>query len=115
MVTQEEILKKATLIGGRAPVDVVPDPTSEGFHRWKEDLLTYFGCAIDNFVAENHLEKFTDEMFAAMKNGFRQLVVSQPYVKEPLQPMEPLPRETELVTIEEVFSELKVISHHCTH
>ena len=55
MNASEVLLKKAEIIGLRAPVDVVPDPTVEGFDHWKADLLTYFGCAIDSFLDKNHL------------------------------------------------------------
>ncbi len=115
MNASEVLLKKAEIIGLRAPVDVVPDPTVEGFDHWKADLLTYFGCAIDSFLDKNHLEMMTDEMFDSMKRGFTRLVLSQPYVEAPLQPMEPTPRQIENRIIDDVFAELKVIPHHCTH
>ena len=108
-------LEKALIIGLRAPIDVVPDPTSEGFAHWKADLLAYFGCAIDNYLDKNHVEMMTDEMFKSMKGGFVRLVLSQPYVEVPLQPMEPTPRKMEQRIIDEVFAELKTIPHRCTH
>ncbi|MCL5284318.1 MAG: hypothetical protein M1313_00930 [Nitrospirae bacterium] len=115
METMERLLDKARTIGERAWIDAVPDPTPEGFLHWKKDLLAYFGCATDNFLSENHLETLSDEMRESMKVGVMQLVMSQPYVEAPLQPMEPTPRETEIRIIDEVFNELKTIPHHCTH
>lgn len=115
METPEVLLKKARMIGERMEIDVVPDPTAEGFRQWKSDLLTDFGCAIDNFLDENHIETLSDEMLAAMKMGFVHLVKTQPYVEAPLQPMEPTPRETELRIVDEVFAELKLVPHYCTH
>ena len=115
MTTSEVLLEKAEIIGLRAPIDVVPDPTAAGFTQWKADLLAYFGCAIDNYLDKNHVEMMTDEMFKSMKGGFVRLVLSQPYVEVPLQPMEPAPRKMEQRIIDEVFAELKTIPHRCTH
>jgi hypothetical protein len=115
MDASEVLLRKAEIIGLRAPVDVVPDPTVEGFDQWKAGLLTYFGCAIDSYLDKNHVPMMTDDMFEAMKHGFARLVLSQPYVEAPLQPMEPTPRQIESQIIDEVFAELKTIPHHCTH
>ena len=115
MTISKVLLEKALIIGLRAPIDVVPDPTSEGFAHWKADLLAYFGCAIDNYLDKNHVEMLSDEMLESMKRGFARLVLSQPYVEAPLQPMEPTPREMEKRIVDEVFAELKTIPHHCTH
>ncbi len=114
-IDKKVLLAEARRIGEGAWVDAVPDPTPEGFLQWKRDLITYFGCAADNFMAKNRLETMTDELLESMKVGVMQLVMDQPYVEVPLQPMEPSPRETEIRIIDEVFNELKVIPHHCTH
>lgn len=114
-IDKKVLLAEARRIGEGAWVDAVPDPTAEGFLQWKRDLITYFGCAADNFMAKNRLETMTDELLESMKVGVMQLVMDQPYVEVPLQPMEPSPRETEIRIIDEVFNELKVIPHHCTH
>ena len=69
MEASEVLLKKAEILGLRAPVDVVPDPTSEGFEQWKGDWLPYFGCAIDSFLDKNHVPMMTDDMREAMKKA----------------------------------------------
>ncbi|MEC4682145.1 MAG: hypothetical protein VST70_00465 [Nitrospirota bacterium] len=115
MKTMEEILARARIVGEKAHVDAVPDPTEEGYRMWKEDLLTYFGCAADNFLSENPAEEIHDKILMAMQEGFSKLVLSQPFVDVPLNPMGTPPRIREIQIIGEVFSELKTIPHHCTH
>ncbi len=112
----EDVLVQAIIVGERAPVDAIADPTVDGFSAWKESLLTYFGCAIDNFLAENrNNEEIKEEIMDSMKAGVKKLILRQPYVDVPLQPMSLPARKDELRIIEEIFSELKVAPHHCTH
>jgi len=115
MDAMEKVLERARRVGEKAPVDAVPDPTDEGYRAWKENLLTYFGCAMDNFLSENHAEEAYEKILAAMKSGFRTLILAQPFVDVPLNPMGAPPRIRELQIIDEVFSELTVVPHHCTH
>lgn len=115
MKTMEEILARARIVGEKAHVDAVPDPTEDGYRMWKADLLTYFGCAADNFLSEYPAEEIHDKILMAMQEGFSKLVLSQPFVDVPLNPMGTPPRIREIQIIGEVFSELKTIPHHCTH
>ena len=108
----QDILSQAHLIGEHAPVDAIPDPTKDGFRQWKEDMRRYFIPTLDRFIARNHAEALREKVLTAMKDGFVKLVLSQPYVKVPLQPMEPLPREEELHVIEEVFADLRFSMVH---
>jgi hypothetical protein len=116
MFTIDDVMREARMVGERAPVDAVPDPTGEGFGAWKEEMLTYFGCACDSFLSkyETYQER-REDVLAAMKEGFTKLLLKQPYVEVPLQPMEKRPRMRELRIVEEVFEELESVPHHCTH
>lgn len=116
MTTAEKsrVLKWAKTIGMRAPVETVPDFTEEGLRAWREDLLTYFGCAADNLLTEIKAgEELRPEILSAMKSGFKDLILTQPYVDVPLNPMESPPRGAELRVLDSVFAELPSHPHHC--
>ena len=115
-LAKDQIIKKAYQTGLTAPVDVVPDPTEWGMTQWKENLLTFFGCATDNLVSKTGgNESMRPEILSAMREGFKKLVAAQPYVEVPLNPMETPPREQALRIIDLVFKELPLNPHHCTH
>ncbi len=112
---KEKILARARIEGLRAPVDSVPDFSEGKLQYWKTRLLTYFGCEADNLSAELGAgEEMRGEILAAMKTGFKELLLSQPYVDEPFSPRESRPRSETLRIMEEVFAELKINPHHCT-
>jgi hypothetical protein len=108
----QDVLARARLIGRGATVDAVPDPTAEGFDQWREDILRYFIPTLERFLSAHQAEALRDQVVTAMREGFVELVISQPYVDVPLQPMEPLPRNGELHLIEEVFDGLRLASVH---
>lgn len=114
VIEKSRVLNWAKTIGMRAPVETVPDFTEEGLEFWKEDLLTYFGCAADNLMTEVKAgEELRPEIHSAMKAGFKELILTQPYVDVPLNPMEPPPRGAELRILDSVFDELPSHPHHC--
>ena len=115
----KDVLERARMAGERAPVIAVPDPTVDGFAEWKKDLLAYFGCAADNLIHESGAEpEMRGEILAAMKEGFEELLMAQPYEGIPF-PLDAREKETEkaisLRILQEVFNELPVLPHHCTH
>lgn len=113
--SKEMILTRSRIEGLRAPVDAVPDFSEGNLQFWKARLLTYFGCAADNLVDETGAGKeMRGEILASMKEGFRELLLSQPYVDEPFSPRESAPRRETLRIMEEVFAELPITPHHCT-
>jgi hypothetical protein len=117
-VAENEVLKMARMTGARAPVIAVPDPTVDGIADWKQDLLVYFGCAADNLIHEvGAKEEMRGEILAAMKEGFEELLISQPYEGIPF-PLNARDKETEkaisLRVLKEVFEELPGSPHHCT-
>ncbi len=111
---KEKILQRSRIEGLRAPVDSVPDFSEGNLQHWKTRLLTYFGCAADNISSEMKADKeMRGEILAAMKSGFKELILSQPYVDEPFSPRESAPRTETLRIMEEVFAELPHSPHHC--
>jgi hypothetical protein len=117
-VAKNEVLQMARMAGARAPVIAVPDPTIDGIAGWKQDLLVYFGCAADNLIHEVGVEEgLRGEILAAMKEGFEELLSSQPYEGIPF-PLNARDKETEkaiiLRILKEVFEEFPGSPHHCT-
>jgi hypothetical protein len=113
---KEDVLKMARISGARAPVIAVPDPTADGFRDWKKDLLVYFGCAADNLIHEYGAgDELRGEILSAMKDGFKELILSQPYVEvSESQPKEDETKMIELRILDEVFEEFPDYPHHCT-
>jgi len=116
VMLREDVLKMSRISGARAPVIAVPDPTAEGFGAWKKDLLVYFGCAADNLMHEGGVgDELRGEILSAMKDGFKELILSQPHVEvSQSQLRENETKMVELRILDEVFEEFPAYPHHCT-